>query len=239
MTITAILTALEDYLRPLVLAEKGILSVAETAEDAMELLSGDAPTRWRVVLSTDGEKAPENDGRAGHVINDITVYVQAPKDLDVDPGKGIHRNAAANSPAFLARLGWVIRKLRAVRFDDDEIDEQQNLNYRGWTWLKYQDALAWRAAKITFELLFVLDDPFGEASDGEEVVIVSPVLGGFVPPGGTVGQMLIKASSENFDTAWANQPEGGGTGDLTFGIVGGYLHITQAGVTKRIRLLDL
>lgn len=184
MTIATILTSLEDYMRPLVQAEDGILSVVETVEDLIEMLGGNAPEKWRVVLSTDGEKAPEGTGRGGHVVNEITVYVQVPRGMEVRPSKALHRQGTNNRPSFLARLSWVIRKLRAVRFDHAEIDGVENLNYRGWEWLKYQDLPAWRTAKLTFELLYVADDPT------TELPLPDPVLTPGAPSLAIVGSYL-------------------------------------------------
>lgn len=176
MKIAAIIASLEDYLKPLVTAEGGIISVVETAEDAMEMLAGTAPEKWRLVLSTDGEKAPEDDGRAGHVVSEIVAYVQAPKGMETKPGRSLHRRSTNNGKPFLDRLNWVIRKLRAVTFDNDEIDEQQALNYRGWEWLKYQDQPAWRTAKATFELLYVHDDPATDPDPDSDNLIVPSSL---------------------------------------------------------------
>lgn len=184
MTIATILTSLEDYMKPLVQAEDGILSVVETVEDLIEALGGNAPEKWRVVLSTDGEKAPEPTGRGGHVVNEITVYVQAPRGMDAKPSKSLHRKATNNRPAFLERLSWVIRKLRAVRFDHPEIDGMENLNYRGWEWLKYQDVPDLRTAKLTFELLYVADDPT------TELPLPDPVLTPGTPSMAIVGSYL-------------------------------------------------
>jgi hypothetical protein len=136
MTITALLISLENYLRPLVAAQGGVVSVVETIDDVLEMLEGDAPTGWRVILSADGEKASEDFNRAGNVVAEITAYLQVNKNaFEVQPRKSLHREASDGTPSFLTRLHWLVRKLRAVSWDHDEID-QEGLNYRGWEWFK-------------------------------------------------------------------------------------------------------
>jgi len=160
MTISTILAALEDYLTPLVRAQGGLVEVAETEEDALMQLGSNAPDRFRVILSTAGEKAPEDSGRGGHIRNEVTAFVQAPRGFEPMPGQGLHRHLPSKCPTFLERLNFVIKNLRAVELDSDSIDGQESLNYRGWEWVKYQDLPAWRAARATFEVLYVLDDAF-------------------------------------------------------------------------------
>lgn len=50
---------------------------------------------------------------------------------------------------------------------------------------------------------------------GEQGPQGNPGLG--LPPGGTPGQMLVKASDANFDTAWSDPPSGGGGGGIPTG----------------------
>ena len=56
-----------------------------------------------------------------------------------------------------------------------------------------------------------------------EVLQPGDTLEGAVPTGGTTGQMLVKASSTNFDLAWGRvitsgtaAPTGGNDGDIYF-----------------------
>lgn len=173
MQIATILAALEDYLRPIVEADAGVLSVSETETDALEMLAGNAPDKWRVVLSCDGETAPEEFGRAGHVLGRVLVYLQQPKGLENPQRKSLHRARTGKQTPFLARLHWLIRKLRAVQFDHDEIDAQQALNYRGWEWIKVDGFAAFRAARAQFEILFVHDDPASELPTPDPVLTPS------------------------------------------------------------------
>jgi hypothetical protein len=162
MTAGTILRALETYLQPLVAAVKGDVSVAETEWDAMEQLV-QAPERFRVVLSWQREKAAEESGRSGIVAGTLAAYVQAPKNLEINPKKSIHREGTGGSMPFLDRAHWVIRMLRAVAFDHDQVDCQENLNYRGLEWLKFEETLAWRTIRAEFDITFAHDDPADES----------------------------------------------------------------------------
>jgi hypothetical protein len=197
MTLGLILQALEDYLEPLVTAQKGVLQVAETAEDALTILAAASPTKWRAILTADGVRAAEASNLGGGTLGSIALYVQSPKGLETRPGKGLHRQSTGGGPAFLDRLHWVIRKLRAVRFDNDEIDEVENLNFRGWDWVRMPDGSMLRAAVARFEVLYIEDDPEADAEGLAPMAVA--VSGRLLPPGGTTGQTLRKRSDADFD----------------------------------------
>jgi len=202
MTLGLILQALEDYLGPLVTAQKGVFQVAETAEDALSALGEGSPTKWRVVLSGDGVRAAEGSHLAGHTIGTIAVYIQAPKGLENRPGKGLHRQSTGGGPSFLDRVDWIIRKLRAVRFDNDEIDEIENLNFRGWEWVRMPDGSMLRAVVARFEILYIADDP---EADGEGLAPMAVAVSGrLLPPGGTTGQKLVKTAAGDYVAAWVD-----------------------------------
>lgn len=185
MDSATILQAVEDYLQPLLAAEKGLLTVAETEEDAIELLAN-SPERWRVILTMDGDEAREDLNPAGLVVGTLVAWVQTPKGMEAKPGKGIHRSGTNGSPSFMTRLHWVIRKLRALGFEHEQI-ACQGLEYKGWNWLRFEDTAAFRTARARFEIVFAHDDPTTDPGalatiapgfaitglDGEEFYIVS------------------------------------------------------------------
>jgi hypothetical protein len=201
MTIDLILQSLEDWLRPLVEGQGGIVDVAETADDALQMLSGNAPTKWRVILTATGDTlADDPTAASGYVVGGLSAIVQAPLGLSAKPGKTLHRTTSGNA-SFLARLNFVIRKLRAVAFDDDEIDCERNLMFRDWAWLREgAETRGWRAAEVRFDLYYVLDDPAGDGSEDPPITIAGS--GRLVPPGGTLGQVLAKASVADYGLTW-------------------------------------
>lgn len=230
MTIDLILQALEDHLRPLVEGQGGIVDIAETADDALQMLAGNAPTKWRVILTATGD-APADDpsGRSGYVVGGFSAIVQAPLGMVAKPGKTLHRTHGTTA-SFLARLNFVIRKLRAVVFDAGEIDCERNLMFDGWRWLRDgEENRAWRAAEIQFQLYYVLDDPSGDGSANPPLTIAGS--GRLVPPGGSTGQVLKKASGTDYDVEWAE--DAGGSAELPADVLRGGEDATDTYVILR------
>ena len=171
MDSATILQAVEDYLQPLLAAEKGLLTVAETEEDAIELLAN-GPEKWRVILTMDGDEAREDLNPAGLVVGTLVAWVQTPKGMEAKPGKGIHRSGTNGSPSFMTRLHWVIRKLRLMQFSHVEV-ACQGLEYKGWNWLKFEDTAAFRTARARFDILFAHDDPATDPDGTAPIVLPS------------------------------------------------------------------
>ncbi len=209
MTLGLILQAIEDYLEPLVTAQKGILQVAETQDDALTALAASSPTKWRVILTPDGVSSPEQLNNSGSAVGTLAVYVQAPKGLENRPGKGLHRQGTGGGASFMDRLHWIIRKLRAVRFDNDEIDPIGNLQFREWQWAQAPDGRSLRSAVARFDVLYIEDDP---EADGEGLAPMAVAVSGrLIPPGGTTGQVIKKTSDDDFALEWADDEAGVGT----------------------------
>lgn len=211
MTLDLILQAIEDYLTPLVEAQEGVVDVAETADDAVQMLAGNAPKKWRLILTATGDTpADDPSGRAGYVVGGFSAIVQAPLGMAAKPGKSLHRTHGGKA-SFLARLNFVIRKLRGVAFDDDEIDCERGLIFDGWRWLRDgEENRMWRAAEAQFQLYYVLDDPSGD--DSEDPPLTLTGSGRLVPPGGSTGQVLKKTSSADYAVEWADDENDGGGG---------------------------
>jgi len=232
VTSSLILAAVEDALSPLLTAEGGILSVAETEEDAIELLAV-SPEKWRVVLCMDGDKSLEDTNPCGLVEGRLVAFVQAPKGMAAQPARNIHRAAVKGTPAFLTRLHWVIRKIRGLSLIASDID-RQGFRYQGWEWLKFDGLAALRTARASFDLIFAHDDPATDPTGTEPVTLPSPfrivaatdefyviafsgTAHGRVPrylavegdPSGTATGYAVTAATEDFYTvAYDGSPHG-------------------------------
>jgi len=172
MTSALILAAVEDALKPLIAAEQGLVSVAETEEDAIEQLSN-APERWRVILSMDGDKPIEDLNPSGAVVGSLVAFVQAPKGFEQQPSRNLHRDALKGTPAFFTRLHWVIRKIRGLSLVATDIDAH-GFRYQGWNWLRFDNQALFRTARANFDLVFAHDDPATDPDGTEPVVLPSP-----------------------------------------------------------------
>jgi len=172
MDASTILNAIDDALAPQIAANDGSLAIAETLEDALEMLQL-APSRWRVVLTIDGDAPTENVNPAGLVTSVLVAYVQAPKGFE-RPRRSLSRaNARDATPAFFTRRDWFIRKMRGLVLSHAEIDFQ-GLNYKGSSWLKVENLPAFRTMTLNFELTYALDDPATDPDGTDPVVLPSP-----------------------------------------------------------------
>jgi hypothetical protein len=171
MDSATLLRTVEDYLQPLLTAEKALLSVAETEEDAIELLSN-GPERWRVILTMDGDEAAEDLNPAGLVKGTLIAWVQAPKGMEARPGKGLHRQSTGGAASFMTRLHWVIKKIRRLEIIHEEV-ACQAFEYKGWNWLRFEETAAFRTARARFEILFTHDDPATDSEGTEPIVLPS------------------------------------------------------------------
>lgn len=172
MTSAIILAAVLDYLAPLVTANQGLASIAETEEDALAELFN-APERWRVILSMDGDKGIEDMNPGGWVESRIVAYVQAPKGMEIKKGHNLAYENTRGTPPFFTRLHWTIRKLRGLTLSATDIDKT-GLRYRGWDWLRYDGQAACRTAKASFDLCFAHDDPETDPDGTAPIVLPSP-----------------------------------------------------------------
>lgn len=172
MDASTILNAIDDALSPQVAANDGSLVIADTLEDALEMLQL-APQKWRVVLTIDGDQANEDVNPAGVVTSTLVAHVQAPKGFE-RPRRSLARaNARDATPSFFTRRDWFIRKLRGLTLSHAEIDFQ-GINYKSSTWLKVDNLPAFRTMALSFELTYALDDPATDPDGTDPVVLPSP-----------------------------------------------------------------
>lgn len=232
MDSATLLQAVEDYLQPLLAAEKGLLSIAETEEDAIEMLSN-GPERWRVILTMDGDESIGGLNPAGAVKGNLVAWVQAPKGMEAKPGKGLHRQSTGGAPSFMTRLHWVIRKIRALQVVHTEV-LCQSFEYQGWNWLRFEETAAFRTARARFEVVFAHDDPATDPDGTAPIVLPSAFritgatdefytitlgttahgrvprfeAGAEDPTGTATGYALTSAAAEFYTVALDGQPHG-------------------------------
>jgi len=207
------------------------VSVAETEEDALELLSN-KPLGWRIVLSMDGDKSLDEMNNSGFVSASLIAHVQAAKGFQLQPGKSIHRTAPGGAASFLTQLHWTIRQIRSLVLAHTEID-RRSPRYVGWSWLKYDGQAAFRTARAEFEIIFAHDDP-ANYDPSDPVVLPSAFrivaaaaefysialsgtahgrvprfeAGAFDPTGTATGYAVTSAAAEFYTVAFDGIPHG-------------------------------
>lgn len=174
MDASTILNAVESYLAPLMADNKGSLVVAETLEDAIELLQV-APSNWRAILTMDGDAPNENINSAGLTVAQLVAYVQAPKGMEVPRRSLSHANRRDGTPSFFTRRDWMIRKIRGLKLTHQEIDSTpRTFEYKGSVWFKIENLPAFRTQACTFEITYALDDPETDPDGTAPVLLPSP-----------------------------------------------------------------
>lgn len=82
-----------------------------------------------------------------------------------------------------------------------------------------------------------------DVTDLEDELDARALVSQALPPGGTTGQMLIKSSSDDYDTEWVDPPEGGGGGDVSgatnLGSTSSRVGIFEGEVTGTLRFKSL
>lgn len=168
MDASTILNAVESALSAQVIANKGTLVIAETLEDAIEVLAV-APSEWRCVITMDGDEGAEDINPAGLVVGTMIAYIQAPKGME-RPRRSLTHAARNGTPSFFTRRDWLIRKIRGLSLVHQEISNLGFI-YRGAQWLKVENLPAYRAMQCRFELTYALDDPATDPDGSEPVVL--------------------------------------------------------------------
>lgn len=171
MDASTILNAVEAYLLPLMAENKGSLVVAETLEDAIEMLQV-APAGWRAILTMDGDAPNENINSAGLTTAQLVAYVQAPSGMELPRRSLSHANRRDATPSFFARRDWVIRKIRGLKLLHQEIDSTpRTFEYKGSVWFKIQNLPAFRTQACTFEITYALDNPETDPNGTDPIIL--------------------------------------------------------------------
>lgn len=171
MDASTILNAVESALADQITANKGTLILAETLEDAIELLQV-APNDWRIVLTMDGDESSENFNAAGLVKAQLVAYVQAPKGLERPRRSLSHSNRRDSTPSFFTRRDWIIRKIRGLTLSHAEIDSiPYTFSYQESRWFKIENLPAYRTMACTFEITYALDNPATDPDGTDPVVL--------------------------------------------------------------------
>jgi hypothetical protein len=163
MTLAAILTALEDYLAPLITDTRGKLVIAETELDAHEELALNAGN-YNVTLCPVGGESAEDMDQGGYVADSIALFLQVPRVMTPGANKGLHRTGAGRPMNFMARLAWLQKQVRGFVVESAQIDDgcARVLRFKDWDWVRVDGQPATiRAARLRFEVRYVLDAPDG------------------------------------------------------------------------------
>lgn len=133
MKATLLLTTLESYLQPLVDEEGGVFSIAAEPQEALEMLAGNAPKRWRLVLVWGGYTTIDpDDGADGFADNALKLYLQMPGSMSNKPAGELHRDSET-APAMVARIELVILWIRRLRLNLPGVDCRQ-IRFAGGEW---------------------------------------------------------------------------------------------------------
>lgn len=163
MRLDRLLRSLEDHLRPLVTADGGRLDVADSEDDAVEMLAaGGPPGRYRVVIVPMGGVASDADELAGLTEDMVSLYVQTHRGLGATSAQGLHRDRPGGAVAFLTLKDALIRWVRALYLVDTEVGGHTDggrFEFRRWDWVRDRNERPIRAAFIEFSIHYALDDP--------------------------------------------------------------------------------
>lgn len=119
MTSERIFACLCRYLEPKVQAANGIFAQSETVEETLGMLTS-SPGRWRCILQWQREE-PVPNARGVHELS-LLVIIQQAKGLPAQSGLGAVL-AQPGHKALLERANEVFRWMRAVVFDNHDIDK--------------------------------------------------------------------------------------------------------------------
>lgn len=161
MNATTLLQHLEDYLSPLLQAEeKAVLSIAADPEEALEMLAGDAPKRWRVALVFAGYEGIQQDDGGGNPYGDAVLkfYVQLPASFANPPNHELHRTRSDDTPPMLDRIEKVRLWMCRLRLNLEGVDCRQ-FRFSGSDWeteTKSGKALQ-RTHRLDFKITLALD----------------------------------------------------------------------------------
>lgn len=235
-----LLQAIEDHLRPKVIAAGGELNVADNPWDVSGLLCI-SPAKWRVVLSWDDEEMIEDQCRGGWVRGTLSVFVQTARGFEAVPGLTIHRETPAARTSVTRRIAQVRRWIRGIQFEAEDIakEDYSHIVFNRAQWIDGEDEKKkpWRVRRLDFSIVYALEDPATDPDpDGDNPVQIAGAyqISGLSDDGGYYivsrnGQVVGRLPRFESDAA---DPAGTGSGWRITGLSedGGFYLVTLSGV---------
>jgi hypothetical protein len=159
-----ILGTLQTYLTAFLATQKGKVSVADDAWNALELLAN-SPGTFLVILHWAGDTADPEDGDLDGIVDShIEVIVRQSKRPVAAPGKDLVADGPLQ-PSFYKLMSQVRAKVRAWRATAGDTTNFGQYFYKGAEYLLHPaDGLPLRAIKLKFDLKHALstDDGTGD-----------------------------------------------------------------------------
>lgn len=157
------LEALENGLRPKVVAAGGRLEVATDPDHVLEILAGEAPKAWRVILNWAGEEAVDETTSPGIVYWSLASTIQAAKGLSVSPGSDAHRTKGNGRDPLMTLKNHVSRWIRGFSGAHPDL-HCDGFRYVSGAWLVVEN-LPTRQITLTHRCILALDPPIDTPCD--------------------------------------------------------------------------
>ncbi len=135
MNATRLLQYLDYYLKPLVEGDGGVFSIAADPQEALEMLAGNAPKRWRLALVFDGYNQPNEPDDDAEVFADalLKLFIQLPASAANAPKSELHQTQGDGTPPMLDRIEAVRLWVSRLRLNVPGVDCRQFRFYgSGW-----------------------------------------------------------------------------------------------------------
>jgi hypothetical protein len=158
----ALLQTLDLYLSKLVEAEAGEFAIHSDPESALESLSGQAPSKWRVAMVWSGYQGINQDSDTDTAQDStLKLYLQFPESMEAQPTKELFRKSKRNVPAMLERIEKVILWMRMLRIETEEFDNTRGFRFQGSDWEAETKSghRVQRTHRIDFKGTTMLDQP--------------------------------------------------------------------------------
>lgn len=173
MSPALLLRTVEDALRPLIEAERGVLHVSETPEETISLLSV-KPDGYRAILQWQGEDGDDSTFGTSSLAR-LAIVLQVARGLRADRGADAHRAAdgVVDAKPILELASSVKKHILNFLFVDEEAEEEgalradiehikskdrtQCFRFLSGDWLEIED-LESRQYNQTFSIRYALRD---------------------------------------------------------------------------------
>lgn len=132
-----LLQAIEDAVKPIITAEKGLTRIACDPAETLILL-GNAPQKWRVIIALDGEASIGGKSVVGSSETTIVTIVQMPVGLAFDSSKDVHRSRGDGSPSILELAELTRSIMRGLKLQHPGLDECYGFSWSGSNWVEAQ-----------------------------------------------------------------------------------------------------